>query len=90
VRGGRPSAEQTGPDPVAEDLGQFRVKFGEPGAERALARRVGVPAEVTGDGERGVPKEISDAETNSHFALRLLSGFAGSAAVALRAARETE
>jgi hypothetical protein len=27
-------------DPIAEDLGQFRVKLGERGPECALARRV--------------------------------------------------
>jgi hypothetical protein len=33
--------------PVAEDLGQFRVKLGERGAEGALARWIGAAAEVT-------------------------------------------
>jgi hypothetical protein len=62
--------------PIAEDLGQFRVKLGERGAERALARRVGGAAEMTGHGEHGVTEEISDAEANSHWAIRLLSGSA--------------
>jgi hypothetical protein len=61
-------------DPIAEDLGQFRVKLGERGAEGALARWVGGAAEMAGHGERGVTKEISDAEADSHFAIRLLSG----------------
>jgi hypothetical protein len=89
-RGARPSVEQAGPHPVAEDLGQFGVKLGERGAEGALARWVGAAAEVAGYGEGGVANEISDAQANSHFALRLLSRSSGSAAVALRAARETE
>jgi hypothetical protein len=88
--GARASAEHAGPRPVAQDLGQFGVKLGERGAEGALARWVGAAAEVTGYGERGVPKEISDAQANSHFAFRLLSRSSGSAAVAPRAARETE
>jgi hypothetical protein len=86
--GVRPSAEDAGQGPIAENLGQLRVKLGERGAERALARWVGARAEVTGDGERGVPKDISDAEASSHFAIRLLSRSSGSAAVALRAARD--
>jgi hypothetical protein len=86
----RPSAEDAGSNPIAEDLGQFRVKLGERGAEGALARWVGAGAEVAGDGERGVPEEISDAGANNHFAIRLLSRSSGSAAVDLRAARETE
>lgn len=77
-------------DPVAKDLGQFRVKLGERGAKGALARRVGAATKVTGDGERGLPEEISDAGASNHFAVRLLSRSSGSAAVALRAARETE
>jgi hypothetical protein len=81
VIGGRSGAcgraEQAGFGPIAEDLGQFRVKLGERGAERALARRVGAAAEMTGHGERGVTKEIFDAEAEGHFAIRLLSGSAG-------------
>jgi hypothetical protein len=73
---GRQSAQQAGLDAIAENLGQFRVKLGERGAECALARWVGGAAEMTGHSERGVTKEISDVEANSHFAIRLLSGSA--------------
>jgi hypothetical protein len=67
------SVEHAGSDPIAEDLGQLGVELGERGAQGALARWVGTTAEVTGDGERGVAEEISDAEASSHFAVRLLS-----------------
>lgn len=70
---GRRSVQHAGSDPIAKDLGQLGVKLGERGAEGALARWVGSAAEVTGDGERGVAEEISDAEASSHFAVRLLS-----------------
>jgi hypothetical protein len=72
VTGSR-SVEHAGLDPVAQDLGQLGVKLGERRAEGALARWVGAAAEVTGDGERGVAEEISDAEGIGHFAVRLLS-----------------
>jgi hypothetical protein len=84
----RPSVENAGSAAIAENLGQFSVKLGERGAECALARWVRGRAEVTGYGEGGVAKEISDAEASSHFAIRLLSGSSGSAGVALRAARD--
>jgi hypothetical protein len=80
--------KQVGSGPIAKDLGQFRVKLGERGAERALALRVGAGPEMAGDGEGGMPKEISYADANSHFAIRLLSRSAGSAALALRGARD--
>jgi hypothetical protein len=83
-----PSAKRAPRDPVAEDLGQFRIKLGERGAEGALALRVGAPSEVAGNGERGVPKEISDAGAISHGAIRLLSRSAGSAALAYGGARD--
>ena len=77
-------------DPIAKDLGQFRVKLGERSAQGALARRVGAAAEVTGYGERGVAKKISHAGANSHFAIRLLSRLPGPLQLPCRAARETE
>jgi hypothetical protein len=62
---------------MAEDLGQFRVELGERGPECALARRVGAGPEMTRDGERGLPEEISDAGAKSHGAVRLLFRSAG-------------
>jgi hypothetical protein len=62
--------------PIAEYRRKLGVKLGECGPQGALAGRVGLASEMTGDGKRSVREKISNVESVHRVAACLLSRFA--------------